>query len=112
MDAPMPDPQQAAVLAFLRQLPRSANTLEEQDVPWLVSQLGLPIFEFLSTKQASAIGRALGTSALLTASELVPRLAVTICLHWERDDLRPADVDLRDRDVTVWLQTLAEVERS
>ena len=93
-------------------LPRAANRLEADDVPWLLSQLtDCELREHLSTKMASSIARNMGSSGLQSAAELLPRVATAIAVHWERDDLIEAS-DIHDKELAVWLTTLAEDEKA
>ena len=112
MDAKMPAPPQAAVVSFLLQLPRAANRLEADDIPWLLNQLSDgELREHLSTKMASSIARNMGSSGLQSAAELLPRVATAIAVHWERDDLIEAS-DIHDKELAVWLATLADDEKA
>ena len=101
----MPPAAYAAVTSFIAGLPASIAHVELADVHWLVDQLRDADFAHtLSTKQASAAARALGSSTLMRSYEFCARLADALAVYFEQDTL--VQGDLQEKELATWVASL------
>ena len=108
MDTTMHDPATAAVISFLGALPLAALRVQPADLPWLLTQLRTEeLASQITTRLASTVAKNLGSTTLFTPPELLPRLADSLAIVYDRDDLVLGDI--KDKDVTLWVATLQQM---
>lgn len=97
-----------AIRQFLLELPAAADKVAYDEYPWLLDQLRDPdLVSHLTTKLATAVAAALGSTKVCSPADLLAKLPPVLAVHWERDDLLLPSDQLNDEQ-SVWLKSFQQ----